>query len=63
MPLLALPLAVIFINIGLDDSLFGLSLVHSALALPFSVLITSSLFLGIPVELEDAAWVLGCNRW
>ncbi|MEL0613054.1 carbohydrate ABC transporter permease [Marinomonas arenicola] len=63
MPLLALPLAVIFINIGLDDSLFGLSLVHTALALPFSVLITSSLFLGIPVELEEAAWVLGCNRW
>lgn len=63
MPLLALPLAVIFINIGLDDTLFGLSLVHAALALPFAVLITSSLFLGIPVELEEAAWVLGCNRW
>lgn len=63
MPLLALPLAVIFINIGLDDTLFGLSLVHAALALPFAVLITSSLFMGIPVELEEAAWVLGCNRW
>ncbi|MCZ2722334.1 carbohydrate ABC transporter permease [Marinomonas sp. 15G1-11] len=63
MPLLALPLAVIFINVGLDDTLFGLSLVHAALALPFAVLITSSLFLGIPVELEEAAWVLGCNRW
>jgi len=62
MPLLALPLAVIFINIGLDDTLFGLSLVHAALALPFAVLITSSLFMGIPVELEEAAWVLGCNR-
>jgi len=63
MPLLALPLAVIFINVGLDDTLFGLSLVHAALALPFAVLITSSLFMGIPVELEEAAWVLGCNRW
>lgn len=63
MPLLALPLAVIFIQVGLDDTLFGLSLVHASLALPFAVLITSSLFLGIPVELEEAAWVLGCNRW
>ncbi|GAB3481872.1 carbohydrate ABC transporter permease [Marinomonas epiphytica] len=63
MPLLALPLAVIFINVGLDDTLFGLSLVHASLALPFAVLITSSLFMGIPVELEEAAWVLGCNRW
>ncbi|TBR38469.1 carbohydrate ABC transporter permease [Marinomonas agarivorans] len=63
MPLLALPLAVIFIQVGLDDTLFGLSLVHASLALPFAVLITASLFLGIPVELEEAAWVLGCNRW
>jgi multiple sugar transport system permease protein len=32
------------------------------LALPFSVLITYSLFSGIPVELEEAAWVFGCNK-
>jgi len=62
LPLLALPLAVLFIRIGLDDSLFGLALVHTMLALPFAVLITFSLFSGIPVELEEAAWVFGCNR-
>ena len=34
---------------------------HTALALPFAVLVTSSLFLGIPRELEEAAWVFGCS--
>lgn len=62
LPLLALPMAVMFIRIGLDDTVFGLSLVHTTLALPFAVLITYSLFSGIPVELEEAAWTLGCNR-
>lgn len=62
LPLLALPLAVLFIRTGLDDTAFGLALVHTTLALPFAVLITFSLFSGIPIELEEAAWTLGCTR-
>jgi multiple sugar transport system permease protein len=62
LPLLALPLAVMFIRTGLDDTIVGLALVHATLALPFAVLITFSLFSGIPVELEEAAWTLGCTR-
>jgi multiple sugar transport system permease protein len=63
LPLLALPIAVMFIHVGLDDSQLGLALVHTTLALPFAVLITFSIFAGVPVELEEAAWTLGCNRW
>jgi multiple sugar transport system permease protein len=62
LPLLALPLAVMFIRVGLDDTQFGLALVHTTLAIPFAVLITFSIFSGIPIELEEAAWTLGCNR-
>lgn len=62
LPLLALPLAVMFIRTGLDDTVLGLAIVHTTLALPFSVLITYSLFSGIPLELEEAAWTLGCSR-
>ena len=62
LPLLALPLAVFFIEHGLDDSILGLALVHTTLALPFAILISSALFMGIPVELEEAAWTLGCTR-
>ncbi|WP_424930860.1 carbohydrate ABC transporter permease [Amaricoccus macauensis] len=63
LPLLALPLAVLFIRTGLDDTAFGLALVHTTLAIPFAVLITFSLFSGIPLELEEAAWTLGCTRF
>jgi multiple sugar transport system permease protein len=62
LPLLALPLTVLYIQTGLDDTLFGLALVHTMLAMPFAVLITYSLFSGVPVELEEAAWVFGCNK-
>jgi multiple sugar transport system permease protein len=63
LPLLALPLAVFYLRTGLDDTIYGLALIHTVLALPFAILITSSLFMSIPVELEEAAWTLGCNRF
>ncbi len=62
LPLLALPLTVLYIRLGIDDTLVGLALVHTMLALPFAVLITFSLFSGVPTELEEAAWVFGCTK-
>lgn len=59
--ILALPLAVGFVHLGIYDTVFGVALMHTALALPFAVLVTASLFLGIPRELEEAAWVFGCS--
>jgi multiple sugar transport system permease protein len=34
---------------------------HTALALPFTVLITSSIFVSVPRDLEEAAQTLGCT--
>ena len=59
---LAVPLTVRFIKLGLYDTLFAVALVHTALALPFAILVSASLFQGIPRELEEAAWTLGCTR-
>lgn len=59
--ILALPLVTRFIEWGIYDTVFGVALVHTALALPFAVLVTSSLFMGIPRELEEAAMTLGCS--
>jgi len=59
--ILALPLTVTFIRINLYDTALGVALVHTALALPFTALVSSSLFMGIPRELEEAAWVFGCT--
>jgi multiple sugar transport system permease protein len=60
--ILSIPLAVMFLRWGIDDSVFGVALAHTALALPFAVLVTSSVFAGISVELEEAAQTLGCSR-
>lgn len=60
--ILALPLTVSFIRLGLYDTPFGVAVIHTALALPFTVLVTASLFQGIPREFEEAAWVFGASR-
>ncbi|HTU56656.1 MAG TPA: carbohydrate ABC transporter permease [Acetobacteraceae bacterium] len=60
--ILALPLALTFVRLGLYDSALGVALIHTALALPFAVLVTASLFVGIPRDLEEAAVVFGCSR-
>ena len=49
-------------NIGIYDSVWGVAMMHTALALPFAVLITSSVFVSIPRELEEAAQTLGCSH-
>jgi multiple sugar transport system permease protein len=59
--ILAVPLAVTFINWNLYDTVLAVALVHTTLALPTTVLITSSIFLAVPVDLEEAAWTLGCT--
>jgi multiple sugar transport system permease protein len=59
--IMAVPLAVLFIRIGLYDTLIGVALIHAAIALPFVVLITSSIFISIPRELEEAGVVFGLS--
>ncbi len=59
---LAIPLVVIYLRIGLADTLLGVALAHTAMTLPFVVLITSSLFAGIPVDYEEAGLVFGLSR-
>lgn len=60
--ILAIPLAVNFIQWHLYDTLIGVALAHTAMALPTAILVTSSIFVGVPRELEEAAQTLGCNR-
>ena len=58
---LAIPLAVVFINFGIYDSVYSLSLMHTALTLPTTILVIGSVFASIPYELEEAAQVYGCT--
>ncbi len=60
--ILSIPLAVNFIQWNLYDTLVGVALAHTAMALPTTILVTSSIFVGVSRELEEAALTLGCNR-
>jgi multiple sugar transport system permease protein len=59
--ILSIPIAVYYLNYGIDDTAIGVALMHTALALPFTVLITSSIFVSVPRDLEEAAQTLGCT--
>jgi multiple sugar transport system permease protein len=61
--LLAIPLAVIFVRLGLYDSLISVALVHAGMALPFVILIVGAAFVAVPHDAEEAAETLGCSRW
>jgi multiple sugar transport system permease protein len=60
--IISIPLLVTFIQWNLYDTVLSVALVHAAITLPFTVLLTSSVFLRVPAELEEAAMSLGTSR-
>jgi multiple sugar transport system permease protein len=58
---IAVSLLKTFITLRLADTLPGLVLAHTAMALPFVILITSSVFAGVPRELEEAGYIFGLS--
>jgi len=62
MVIISIPLLVTFIEWNLNDTVVSVALVHGAITLPLTVLITASVFLRVPVELEEAAMSLGTSR-
>lgn len=59
---LMLPLFRVFISLHLVNSLSGLVVADLFWALPVAIWILKSVFDAVPVEIEDAARVDGCNR-
>jgi len=59
---LSIPLASLYLDIGLYDTVLGVAFIHTVFAYPFSILISMSIFASIPKDFEEAAMVLGCNR-
>jgi len=60
--IISIPLLVTFIRWNLYDTVLSVALVHSAITLPLTVLITASVFMRVPAELEEAAMSLGTSR-
>jgi multiple sugar transport system permease protein len=59
---LMIPLFKIFRQLGLVDKLSGLVVANFIFALPVTIWMLKSIFDTIPVEIEEAALIDGCNR-
>lgn len=59
----AIPLFLLYRQIGLLDSYLGLTLAYLTFNVPFVVWMMKGFFDDLPGELEDAALVDGANRW
>jgi multiple sugar transport system permease protein len=62
MVIISIPLLVTFIEWNLNDTVLSVALVHGAITLPLTILITASVFLRVPAEWEEAAMSLGTSR-
>lgn len=59
---LVIPLYVIFVRIGLDNTLWSLIIMYTAMSVPLCTWILRSFFKGIPIDLEEAAYVDGASK-
>lgn len=60
---LAMPFLVLYKELALLDSLWGLILIYTLTVLPIVIWIMRDQFDSIPAELEQAALVDGCSSW
>lgn len=60
---LGLPLFLLMRNYGLVDTVHGLALVYIAINIPFTAWLMDGFFRQIPKELDEAAYIDGCNHW
>ncbi|MEW5720968.1 MAG: carbohydrate ABC transporter permease, partial [Chloroflexota bacterium] len=58
---LAVPVFALWQNWGIEDGRLGLILFYTALGLPFAIWLLFGFIKQIPIELEEAAIIDGCN--
>jgi multiple sugar transport system permease protein len=59
---LIIPLYIMYKQIGLTNSYFGLVIVYTVLYVPFAVWLLVGFLRDFPVEIEEAALIDGCSR-
>jgi multiple sugar transport system permease protein len=58
-----LPIFLLYRNLGLNDTRFGLVMIYTVMTLPLSAWMMFAYFRQMPAELEEAALVDGYGRW
>jgi len=59
---IVIPLFLIFQQLVIKNTYFGLILAHATFNLPFTIWLLRGFFMEFPVEIEDASLVDGCTR-
>lgn len=57
------PINIIYSKLGLLNSYFGLFYVYVGFGISFGILILRGFFKGIPKDIDEAAYIDGCNKW
>jgi multiple sugar transport system permease protein len=57
-----LPYVIMYQFLGLLDTHFGMILAYTVFNLPFAVWIMRDFFAGLPIDLEESAWIDGASR-
>lgn len=57
------PINVVFSKLKLLNTYFGLFYVYIGFGLSYAILILRGFMRGIPKDIDEAAWVDGCNKW
>lgn len=60
---ISIPMAVMLIKMGMFDTLLGLAILYSVPNIALTAWITSSIFIGISRELEEASMIFGANSF
>ncbi len=58
----AIPLLIIYMKIGLSDTILGIAFAHSTMALPIIILVSASILTSVAVDYEEAAMIFGLSR-
>ena len=58
-----IPVLIMWVFLGLQDTRWGLIIIYGAITFPFVVWLTRSFFQEVPRELSEAAIVDGCTHW
>jgi ABC-type glycerol-3-phosphate transport system permease component len=61
--MIVIPMYIIFKEIGIVNSHFGLVFAYTSFSLPFSLWLLRAFFQSIPLELEEAAMIDGASRF
>ena len=64
-PLIVVSVALVtsYIRFNLVDTVLGVGLAHAAMILPFTVIITSSIFSSVYLDYEEAGMIFGLTRF